>query len=182
MNQPTGTVAVVYESMFGSTRRIAEAIAEGLGTRQEVTLIPVRDAHSLPEDLSVLIVGAPTHAHGLSRPESRVDAVNWAANEQMDLELEPEFDAPGIREWLKQYEPQVPRHVAFDTRVDMPRIFTGSAAAAIDRRMSKLGSRRLAEPMSFLVDRNSHLEAGEIDRAKRWGAELAAALAPTVAH
>jgi hypothetical protein len=30
--------------------------------------------------------------------------------------------------------------------------------------------------MSFLVDRDSTLEPGQIDRAREWGAELAAAL------
>ena len=83
---------------------------------------------------------------------------------------------------LRSFQPQVARHVAFDTRVDMPKMFTGSAAGGIDKRLKRLGSRRLAEHMSFFVDRDSHLEAGERDRARRWGAELAEALAPATAH
>jgi hypothetical protein len=177
---PTGTAVIVYESMFGNTRHIAEAIAEGIRPARAVHLVPIREVQSLPDDLEVLIVGGPTHVHGLSRPESRADAAKWAMNDSLELQLEPDFEGPGIREWLKEFEPQVAHHVAFDTRVDMPRMFTGSAAAAIDRRLTKLGSRRLAEPMSFLVDRDSHLEAGERDRARRWGAEIAESLAPAV--
>ena len=69
------------------------------------------------------------------------------------------------------------RIVAFDTRADMPRIFTGSAAAGIDRRLTKLGSDALAEPESFLVDKSSRLLAGEEERARSW----ASALAPHIA-
>lgn len=178
----TGTIVIVYESMFGSTRHIAEAIAEGLRPAHVVHIVPVGEAQSLPEDLELLIVGGPTHVHGLSRPESRADAAKWVMDDSKELQLEPRFEGPGIREWLKEFEPQVARHVAFDTRVDMPRVFTGSAAAAIDRRMTKLGSHRQAGPMSFFVDRDSHLEPGETDRARRWGSELAESLAPAVAN
>lgn len=180
--QREGTVAIVYESMFGSTHRIAESIADGLRSAGDVRVMPVREAQSLPEDLTLLIVGAPTHVHGLSRPESRADAVRWAADERKDLTLEPGFDLLGIRDWLENSEPRVARHVAFDTRVDMPRLFTGSAAGAIDKRLTATGSQRFAHPMSFFVDRDSHLEPGEVDRARRWGAELADALAPAAAR
>lgn len=182
MTDPHGSIAIVYESMFGSTRRIAESIAARLSAGHAVSIIPVREAQALPDDLALLIVGGPTHVHGLSRPESRADAQKWAADESKDLQLEPGSDGVGIREWLKRYEPTVAHHAAFDTRVDMPRLFTGSAAGAIDKRLTALGSHRLAEPMSFLVDRDSHLEAGEIDRARRWGAELAEALTPAGAR
>jgi hypothetical protein len=177
--QREGTVVIVYESMFGSTRQIAESIAAGFRPAYDVDVVPVREAKNLPDDLALLIVGAPTHVHGLSHPESRADAVRWAADERKDLTLEPGFDVLGVRDWLEDYDPRVARHVAFDTRVDMPRIFTGSAAGAIDRRLTATGSQRVAHPMSFFVDRDSHLEPGEVDRARRWGAQLVDDLAPT---
>ncbi len=62
---------------------------------------------------------------------------------------------------------------AFDTRVDMPRIFTGSAATAISTRLRKRGLRELVRPESFLVDKDSRLLAGELERAHAWGAALA---------
>ena len=58
---------VVYESMFGNTRAIAEAVAAGLTEAAEVVLVPVREvtpAHVHSADL--IVVGGPTHAHGLS--------------------------------------------------------------------------------------------------------------------
>lgn len=56
---------VVYESMFGNTRHVAEAIARGVATTGAVKTVPVSQARE--EDLSaydLLIVGGPTHVHG----------------------------------------------------------------------------------------------------------------------
>ena len=60
---------VVYESMFGNTRELAAAIAEGLAARGAgVELV---DAESAPGELAdrfdLLVAGAPTHAFGLPK-------------------------------------------------------------------------------------------------------------------
>lgn len=172
-------IVIVFESMFGSTRRIAEAIAEGIRPTAPVAVVPIAAVGDFPDETDLLIVGGPTHAHSMSRPESRADAVTWTANEQLDLTLDEAWNDTGIREWLKGDPPNAHQFAAFDTRVDMPRIFTGSAAVAIDKRLAKLGAHRLSEPHSFLVDRNSKLEPGELERAQAWGAELAARLHPS---
>ncbi|HWL76765.1 hypothetical protein [Microbacterium sp.] len=179
---PADTVLIVYESMFGGTRRIAEAIADGIRATHDVTVTPVTEAGPVPDDVALLIVGGPTHAHSLSRAATRAEAVQWVLRDQLELELETRLGDPGIRDWLKKHEPRVARHVAFDTRADMPRIFTGSAAAVIDKRLTRLGSERFAEPMSFLVDRKSHLLSGEVERAWGWGIQLAALLEPAAAR
>ncbi len=184
MNEaPAGTVLIVYESMFGGTRRIAEAIADGIRASHDVTVVAVTEAEgTAPDDFALLIVGGPTHAHSLSRAATRAEAVQWVTRDQLDLELETRLGDRGIREWIKEDEPRPARHAAFDTRADMPRIFTGSAAAAIDKRLTKLGSERITEPMSFLVDRKSHLVPGEVERARGWGVQLAALLWPAAAR
>ena len=45
----------------------------------------------------------------------------------------------------------------------------------IGKHLSRLGCRAIAEPMSFLVDKETRLVDGELDRAERWGRELGAA-------
>jgi flavodoxin len=37
-------VVIVYESMYGNTHRIADAIGDGLEAEAEVTVVPVEDA------------------------------------------------------------------------------------------------------------------------------------------
>ena len=54
---------VVYESIYGNTRAIAEAIAEGLGGA------PAVSPAELPADAAqadLLVVGGPTHIHGMA--------------------------------------------------------------------------------------------------------------------
>jgi len=63
---------VVYESIFGNTRRVAESIGGGLAPVGEVSVLPVAEtsrAQVMSADL--LVVGGPTHMHGMTRPRSR---------------------------------------------------------------------------------------------------------------
>jgi menaquinone-dependent protoporphyrinogen IX oxidase len=68
---------VVYESMYGNTHRIAEAIARGLRPAYAVRVVSVAGAryeHVGRYDL--IVVGGPTHAHGMSRPDTRQGAIS----------------------------------------------------------------------------------------------------------
>ncbi|MGH1548799.1 flavodoxin family protein [Leifsonia poae] len=172
---PVARATILYESMFGNTRKVAEAIAEGLRPVASVTLLPVKDA---PEaiDADLLIVGAPTHVHGLSRPATRTQAGAWADDEARHLTLEPDAEGIGLREWLETCGRVPPQFAAFDTRADMTELFSGSAASVIDKRMRKLGSRRFVQKQSFLVDKDSVLEDGQLERAREWGRTLAGEL------
>ena len=72
---------VIFESMFGNTRTIAEAVAVGLPSRFVTELTEVSVAPTtIPEDVSLVVVGGPTHAFGLTRPRTREDAVQWRAS------------------------------------------------------------------------------------------------------
>src|SRR3954449_12667465 len=63
---------VVYESMYGNTKEIATAIADGLSTRMPVQLTEVGAAPTvIADDIALLVVGAPTHGHGMSKDASR---------------------------------------------------------------------------------------------------------------
>ncbi|QIZ99496.1 flavodoxin family protein [Leifsonia sp. PS1209] len=166
-------VAIVYESMFGNTRRVAEAIADGLReTGVAATVVRVKDAPETFGAVDLLLVGAPTHVHGLSRPSTRTEAGRWGDEQERHLTLEPDAEGIGVREWLDTCGDLPDRFAAFDTRADMTEIFSGSAANAIEKRLRKLGSRRFAAKNSFLVDKQSVLEDGEVDRARSWGRTL----------
>ena len=171
-------VSIVYESMFGNTRRIAEAIGEGLRETVPVEVAAVHRLEPWPLAPAIAIVGAPTPVHGLSRPSTRSEAARRAEDAARGLELDTSARGIGMREWLDDARLEVELFAAFDTRADMPEIFTGSAAASIDRRLRSEGIARLADPHSFLVDRENRLEEGEVERARAWGRELGAALAP----
>lgn len=165
---------VVHESMFGNTHRVAEAIARGIAPFSSVKAVPVSQARD--EDLSgydLVIVGGPTHVHGMSRESTRHSAEETAGKPDSTVTLEPDAASEGIREWLSSLAPTHGKAVAFDTRVDAPAFLTGRASKGIGRKLRHLGFDLVAESESFLVDKESRLEDGEEIRAEQWGRSLA---------
>lgn len=165
---------VMYESMYGNTRAIAEAIAEGLASQGvETALEPVAEADpAMAEGVELLIVGGPTHAHGMSRASTRQSAKD-TADSKPALTMEPSASGPGVRDWLDALPRLEIAAAAFDTRIDAPAILTGRAAKGIDRKLREIGCRGAVEPESFLVTTENRLVDGEIDRARAWGSKLA---------
>lgn len=158
---------VVFESIWGNTERLAREIAAGIGEGTEVI-----DAASAPDaigsDVDLIVVGGPTHAFSIPT------AATWESARQQGAETIP---ASGLREWLDQLaSPTAAVKVAtFDTRTVSPRL-PGSAAKKAMKRLVALGFRASAQPESFGVHGYSGpLGEGELERARRWGGDLARA-------
>ena len=166
---------VVYESVYGNTRAVAQAVADGLDGAE---VVPVHEAPDRVREVGLLIVGGPTHMHGLTTTRSRQMAVE-ALREDGGRPAEPgAASEPGLRAWLRDL-PQtdgVPA-AAFDTRVDKSPWLTGVASRGIAKRLRARGY-DVRGTSSFLVaDSEGPLEEGELERARAWGREIAAAVA-----
>lgn len=164
---------IVYESMYGNTHLVASEIAGVAGAFGEVALVPVSKASSVTiDDADLVIVGGPTHIHGLSRSMTRQGAISDAAK-QPDLDLDPDAEGPGLRDWFEQLGDvdDVPA-AAFDTRLHGPSAFTGRASTGISRRLRHHGFREVIEHESFFVDKDNHLTQGEGERAQTWSTSL----------
>ena len=166
---------VIYESMYGNTRRVAEAVADGLRPTFTVEVVGVAHATAaVPKDVDLLVVGGPTHVHGVTRPSTRKAAAEAAAKPDSDLTLESEVEGQGLREWFSFLA--VGRGVAaaaFDTRLSGPSLMTGRASLGIAKHLRHLGYSSATAPTSFLVDKHNRLLPGELERAKDWGSRLA---------
>lgn len=164
---------VVYESMFGNTQRIAEAVADGLAQHMSVDVVEVGAAPAtVGTDVVLLAIGGPTHAFGLSRATTRADAMAKSTRPLISRGI-------GIREWLAAVETASAgvAAAAFDTRVDKPRV-PGSAARGAAKRLRHLGFRLVGPAASFFVtDTPGPLVPGEVERARDWGEKLAVELA-----
>lgn len=171
------TAFVVYESEFGATRLIAEAIATGLGAYVPVELVNVHqvDTTDLSRD-DLLVVGAPTHGRMLPSAASRSDAAAHSSADWRSHRLEPDPFAVGVREWLASLTVDATHCAAFTTRAHMARVLSGSAAPGILRRLKKAGGRAFAESADFLVDKQGELVVEELERALDWGVALGAQL------
>jgi hypothetical protein len=156
-------VVVVYESMFGNTRKIATAVAEGLRGCGDVVVTEVGAASAPSTDCDLLVVGAPTHAFGLSRPQTRLDAARQAPAGIVST-------GRGVREWIEDLSGPATMPVAvFDTRIKKGWL-TGSAARAAAKRLRHKGYRLIVAPESFVVtDSLGPLADGEAARARQWG-------------
>ena len=177
-------ITIVYESMFGNTHEAAKAISEGVREAQPdaaVECLAVADASpELIQSTDLLVVGGPTHIRGMTSGFSRKMGISGEekaeAKGEPPHELEEDAEGPGVREWFDGL-PKVKnagQAAAFDTRLDYA--MAGGAARGIAHRLHKHGYQLVSDPEGFVLDdAYGPLRAGEIERAKRWGAELVSA-------
>ena len=169
---------VVYESMYGNTHLVAEAVATGLGGQADdvVVVASAGDAtNALLADTDLVVVGGPTHVHGMSRASTRKAAAEAAQKPGSELDLDPDAEGDGLREWFDSIGSLPPAAAAFDTRMHGPAAFTGRASKGIAQRLPRDGCRLVVEPESFLVSKENHLDDDELAHARTWGQRLAVA-------
>ena len=138
-------VAVVYESLFGNTRLVAEAIADGIRAADPAARVSVTrtDATKLSDvdDACLLVVGGPTHMRRMTSPRSRQQGLQAARKTKDQQGCEPESGTagPGLREWLQALPPARlgALAAAFDTRVGSR--LAGSASRPASRQLKRRG-------------------------------------------
>lgn len=171
---------VLFESMYGNTRHIAEAIGHGLEGCAEVVVSNVNQVDPAQlSDADLVVVGGPTHVHGMSWPASRENA---RADKIAARALESSAVGDGVREWLEDLQPVGQLFCSFDTRVEMPRWITGSASSSIHHVLAHKGLTEVTAPASFLVTDENDLKAGECERARAWGLSAGRRAAVVVAE
>jgi flavorubredoxin len=160
---------VVYESLWGNTAAIARAIAEGIGP--DARALHTDEAIG-PEiaDADLIVAGAPVMAFRLPTDSIRASiAGDREAPEPADLAH------PSMRHWLDALPPGGGRAAVFETRISWS---PGSSTRAISRGLEKAGYRVVVRPAKFVVKgKYGPLRDGEVERARRWGAELAQVVA-----
>jgi hypothetical protein len=174
---------VVYESMYGNTHLVADAIGAGLRTTFDVSIVPVSEASpAMLAEADLVVVGGPTHMHGMSRATTRKWAVQAANRPLGYLEVETGALGPGLREWFGSLGRYPVKAAAFDTRLRGPAAMTGRASKGVSRMLRAHGFDVVAKPESFLVTKQDRLQPEETTRARGWGTRLAARVAPSQAR
>ncbi|MCL4535527.1 MAG: flavodoxin domain-containing protein [Bacteroidetes bacterium] len=137
---------VVYDSQFGNTERIAQAIADALsefGQARAVHLGQTRPAELREVDL--LVLGSPIQG--------------WKPTPAMQAFLER----------IPSGSLSSTKTACFDTRLRWPRLLRGSAADEIARQLRKKGTEPIVPPEGFSVKgKEGPLHAGEVERAANW--------------
>lgn len=152
---------VVYDSAYGNTERIAQAMAQALGSPEQVVL--VRASQVQPEQLvglELLIVGSPTQKF---RPLPAVTTL---------LKGIPQGGLKGVK--VAGFDTRFP-----ESEIEKNRILSffvhifGYAAKPIADRLEKAGGELVAPPEGFFVGGvEGPLLEGELERAAEWGRQI----------
>ena len=176
-------IAVVFESMFGATHEVADAIAEGVAeARPDATVACLRVGDADRDRVAradVVIVGGPTHMRGMTSGMTRKMAVQMEEKREQEdgghvgHGLEPGVEGQGLRDWFHSL-PKAPKGrqaAAFDTRGEGAMM--GGAARGIAHRLESHGYDLLAGPEGFVIEGDDQLlREGERARARAWAAGL----------
>jgi len=153
----TMQTVVVYDSKFGNTEKIADAIARGIRMLGSVLVMDTAEAIGLSQRQTdrpdLMLLGGPTQRRSPS---------------------------PALRAFIDAL-PASLRGVpvaTFDTRYRGSTWIMGSAAAEAAKVLRKAGGELVAPPESFFIGRGGPLElqtleAGETERAEAWGRAVA---------
>jgi flavodoxin len=161
---------VVYESHWGNTAAVARAIADGIGADARALSTAEATGAALA-GAELIVAGSPLL--GFSLPTESM-LKNIAATADKDP-TPPDVSHPSMRSWLEALPKGSGRAAAFETRIWWS---PGSAAKAILKRLEAKGYRPAGKGERFIVEgKYGPLRAGELERAKAWGAQLAQGMA-----
>ena len=157
---------VVYVSLWGNTRAIAEAVAEGIGPGAQAVPTDGLSAEELAQ-ADLLVAGAPVIAFSLASDQARDNI----ARSESGAPHPPDVEHPSMRAWLEKLPHAGARAAAFETRIWWsPRGATGD----IEKRLRGAGYRVVARAAKFVVEgKYGPLRDGEVERARAWGRALA---------
>jgi flavodoxin len=144
---------VVYESHWGNTAAAAKAVAEGIGSGAKALSTAQATAAAIA-GADLIVAGAPVFGFSLPN-ETQLERIG--AN-TIRTGKSPDVSHPAMRSWLKQLQPAQGRFAAFETRLWW-------------------SPRGATKAQRFIVEgAEGPLRAGELEKAKAWGAELAQAM------
>jgi flavodoxin len=137
---------VIYDTNFGNTKIVAEAIAKGCGNQTKAVPVTKLSKDDLNQ-VTHIVVGSPIY--------------QWKPTENMIKWLSS----------LKDNQLVGFKATTFDTRVKL--FIHGDAANKIASTLEKAGARLIASPQVFFVKgAQGPLISGEIEKATKWGEEL----------
>ncbi len=156
---------VVYESVWGSTAAIARAIAEGIGPEARALSTAEATADAIA-NADLIVAGSPLFAFQLPTDKIRESIRAKAAT----FSAPPDLSHPPMRTWLDGVPAGKGRAAAFETRIWWS---PGGATGSILKALKKAGRGSAGSKRFRVAGMTGPLKAGEIERARKWGAQLA---------
>ena len=153
---------IVYDSVYGNTARIAEALIAGSGVERESKVYKATEAAvSDLENIDLLLVGSPTHGGTFTEPVKNY--LGTIPSQRLQGMKAAAFDTSFSKETQKGLAKFVIG------------IF-GCAAPKINEELSAKGATVVAEETFIVLDTEGPLQEGEVERAQGWVNGLISAL------
>lgn len=147
---------VVFDSLYGNTKKIAKAVADGLGEDTYLRHVGKLEVEDL-DKYDFVVFGAPTHG-GF-----------------------PKEEMAGYLKELKKQQLKGKKVAVFDTRtpfegssffIKFVMKVLGFAASKMKKMMNAKGAELVVKPEGFIVEgKEGPLRKGEVERARKWGEE-----------
>ena len=162
---------VVYESMYGNTHLVADAIAAGIREvdGSEVVVVPVDAADAALLDGRRPARGRRSDARPRHEPREHPEGGGRSCGSRTAA-TSPWSPTPRVKACASGSTRSATSRTAaaaFDTRIDAPAAVTGRASKGIGKRLRKHGCTLVVEPESFLVTKQNHLVDDEEAHARQ---------------
>jgi hypothetical protein len=159
---------VVYESHWGNTAAVAQAIADGIGSGARA-LNTDEATREVLSGVDLIVAGSPVIAFALPR-----DGALHQLERDEKAPVPPDVSHPLLRTWLDNLRVGRGFGAAFETRIWWS---LRGATGTIETKLQNSGYERLVPGERFIVQGGyGPLRDGELERARKWGVELANAL------
>lgn len=152
---------IIYDSYFGNTEKIAQAMANAISDYAKVDLRKVYEVS--PDEIKevkTLIIGSPTRKFNVS--EATVRFLKRIPKNSLNHVRVAAFDTRNTQEELNKYK----------VLSWMVKLF-GYAAEKISNKLRKLGGNEVIPPQGFYVNGiEGPLMEGELERAAQWAQQI----------
>ena len=151
-------VFIIYDSLFGNTEEIANAIGEAFSHFHNTIVLKAEKADPTNlEESDMLIIGSPTHGGWFTEP---------------------------IKKFIASLPAEVLQNIktaTFDTSLPtsnmgfvmnhLAKLF-GNAAPRIAKKLNKKGLNVLDSKIFYVLGKEGPLQDGEIEKARKWADQL----------
>jgi len=167
-------ILVAYDSLFGNTERIAQAIADTLRAFGQVQAVRIEPSQSDESQRQAIL-------RQYRATDVRLEPAHPVELQGVDMLIlgcptQASKTTPAMLSFLEKVSSASLSGLAvacFDTRYRRSLWLTGSAARVMAKKLQKMGVSLLLPPESFFVNgMQGPLNSGELDRAATWARML----------
>jgi len=151
-------VVIIYDSLFGNTKKIAESIKSGFGDEFDTKIIHAKEAKSTDvENIDLLIIGSPTHAGSFTKAIKKfISSLSNSALENIKV---------------CTFDTSIPSEGQGAFGKFIIKVFKNASPRLMKALVNK-GGQEVSKEIFWVLDSEGPLMDGESVRAEKWTEEI----------